>query len=42
MTMKKKEILSALRQQIVPAPVVKEEAKEEVKTLDLEEVPVLE
>jgi hypothetical protein len=39
--MKKKEILSALRQQIVPAPVVKEE---EVKTLDiaLEEVPVLE
>jgi hypothetical protein len=40
--MKKKEILSALRQQIVPAPVVKEEAKEEVKTLDLEEVPVLE
>jgi len=42
--MKKKEILSALRQQIVPAPVVKEEAKEETKTLDiaLEEVPVLE
>ena len=40
--MKKKEILSALRQQIVPAPVVKEEAKEEIKTLDLEEVPVLE
>lgn len=40
--MKKKEILAALRQQIVPAPVVKEE--EEVKTLDiaLEEVPVLE
>ena len=39
--MKKKEILSALRQQIVPAPVVKEE---EVKSLDiaLEEVPVLE
>ena len=42
--MKKKEILSALRQQIVPAPIVKEEAKEEVKSLDiaLEEVPVLE
>lgn len=39
--MKKKEILSALRQQIVPAPVVKEE---EVRSLDiaLEEVPVLE
>jgi hypothetical protein len=45
--MKKKEILSALRQLIVQAPIVKEEAqeaKEEVKTLDLvmEEVAVLE
>jgi hypothetical protein len=45
--MKKKEILSALRQLIVQAPIVKEEAqeaKEEVKTLDIvmEEVAVLE
>ena len=48
--MKKKEILSALRQLIVQAPIVKEEAqeakdaKDEVKTLDLvmEEVAVLE